>query len=323
MAHAGQVLFLLGGVPGTIAAGLGQAVHLGNKEALVHQVLEHLGVEHGCAAGQDAQAIQAVAAALHHIFIQALQQHRHHSHHLAVHRADIAVEILEVVAQVDAVAGNAPGYQAGHGRDVEHGQRGQRAELIGVPAGRLAHIIKRIQEGGHGRKQVLLAQHNALAAAGGTGGKHDKGHRGKIFHFLYILCGGKGGKGIHRLQLCTVGIRQSRLPLQILTVLQHTDRLHQIQLVLDLVPVLAHIQRHCHTARQHGAVHTDDVVVTVAGQDRDPLPLDIPCLTAQEADEPAQILGILAVVHLRYALFCLVIIPDRHVVRIDRFHITK
>ena len=51
-----------------------------------------------------------------------------------MHGTQITVEILQVVAQVDGVAGDAPRNKAGHSGDVEHGQGGQGRELIGVPA---------------------------------------------------------------------------------------------------------------------------------------------------------------------------------------------
>ena len=323
MAHAGQVLFLLGGVPGTIPAGLGKAVHRGDEEAPVHQVLEHGRVEHGCAAGQHTQAVQTLPFALHHIMINALQQHRHHRHHVTPHGPQVPVEIFQVVAQVHAVAGDAPGHQAGHGRNVEHGQAGQRAERVGVPAGLAPHVLKGGQEGRHGGEQVLLGQHNALAAASGAGGEHDKSHCIEVRHLGDLHGRLKGGKGVHRHQTVPVRLAQGRLPAQVLAVMEHAHRLHQIQLVADLVPVLAGVQGHCHSSGQHCAVHAHHIVVAVAGQDGHSLPQGVRGAAAQKCHEPPQVCSVLPEGHLHHAALGLIIIADTNPVCVDRFQIVQ
>ena len=323
MAHAGQVLCLLRGVPCTVAAGLGQAVHLGHKEALLHHIAQHLGGEHGSAAGQHAQTVQAVAAALHHVAVDALQQHRHHCHHLAVHGTQITVEILQVVAQVDGVAGDAPRNKAGHGGDVEHGQGGQGRELVGVPARVLLHIVKGVQEGRHGAEQVLLAQHDALAAAGGAGGEHDKGQSREILHLGHVLGRLIGRKSVHGLQDAAVGLSESRLPLRKLAIVQDAHRLGEAQLVGDGVPVLAQVQRRRHRTGNDRAVHADDVLVAVAGQNRHTLAAHVAVLGPQKSHEPAQVLGIFCIVYLGHSLLVFIIPAQRHAVCDVGFHIAK
>ena len=255
--------------------------------------------------------------------INALQQHRHHRHHVAPHGPQVPVEIFQVVAQVHAVAGDAPGHQAGHGRNVEHGQAGQRAERVGVPAGLAPHILKGGQEGRHGGEQVLLGQHNALAAASGAGGEHDKGHCIEVRHLGDVHGRLKGSKGVHRHQTVPVRLAQGRLPAHVLAVMEHAHRLHQIQLVADLVPVLAGVQRHCHSSGQHCAVHTHHIVVAVAGQDGHPLPQGVRGAAAQKCHEPPQVCSVLPEGHLHHAALGLIIIADTNPVCVDRFQIVQ
>ena len=206
---------------------------------------------------------------------------------------------------------------------MEHGQGGQGRKLIGVPARVLLHIVKGVQKGRHGAEQVLLAQHNALAAAGGAGGEHDKGQSREVLHLGHVLGRLIGRKDIHGLQDAAVGLSEGRLPLRELAILQDAHRLGEAQLIGDSIPVLAKVQRHSHGSGNDRAVHADDILVAVAGQDRHTLAAHIAILCTQERHEPAQILGILCVVHLGHALLFFIIPAQSHTVCNVGFHIAK
>ena len=106
-------------------------------------------------------------------------------------------------------------------------------------------------------------------------------------------------------------------------ILQDAHRLGEAQLIGDGIPVLAKVQRHSHGSGNDRAVHADHILVAVAGQDRHTLAAHVAILCTQERHEPAQILGILCVVHLGHALLFFIIPAQSHTVCNVGFHIAK
>ena len=105
--------------------------------------------------------------------------------------------------------------------------------------------------------------------------------------------------------------------------MEYAHRLHQIQLVADLVPVLAGVQGHCHSSGQHCAVHTHHIVVAVAGQDGHTLSQGVRGAAAQKCHESAQVCSVLPEGHLRHTTLGLIIITDADPVCVDRFQIVQ
>ena len=320
-AHRVDVGQVLGVVPGAVPHRLGQAVHLADEEARPDQVGHGVGVHGGRAAGQHLEAAQAVPPAAEHIPVDGLQQHRHHRHDLAVHSGQVAVEILQVVAQVDGVAHDGPGDGAGQGRHMEHGQHREGSELAGVPAGLLLDVLKGQAVKVHGGEQVAVADHDPLAAAGGARGEQDHRQRVPVGALGAGVAPGGGLVAVHRQQPAAVGGGQGGLPPGKLAVVQDVDRLHQVQLILDLVPVLLQVEGHQHRAGQKDREHIDQKIVAVAGQQADLLAPDVRVAVEQQPRRPADVLGVLPVPDADHPALCLVVILNGDLAGIIRLHV--
>ena len=314
----GQVL---GVVPGAVAHRFGQAVHLADEKARLDQIGHGLGVHRGRAAGQRFQAAQTVPTAAHHIPVDGLQQHRHHRHDFAVHGGQVAVEIFQVVAQVDGVAHDGPGDGAGQGRHMEHGQHREGAELAGIPAGLLLDVLKGQAVEVHRGKEVAVADHDALAAAGGARREQDHRQRVPVGALGAGIAPLGGLVPVHRQQLVPVSGGQGRLACGELAVVEDVDRLHQVQLILDLVPVLLQVEGHQHRAGQKDREHIDQKIVAVAGQQADLLAPDVRVAVEQQPRRPADVLGVLPVPDADHPALCLVVILNGDLAGIIRLHV--
>ena len=320
-AHRVDVGRVLGVVPGAVPHRLGEAVHLADEEARLHQVGHGVGIHGRRAAGQGLQAAQTVPAAPHHIPVDGLEQHRHHRHHLAVHGSQVPVEVLQVVAQVDGVAHDSPGDGAGEGCHVEHGQHREGAEFAGVPAGLLLNVLKGQAEEIHGGKQIPVADHDTLAAAGGAGGKEN--HRQSV-HVLALtaLVAPLGFLvAVQGQQLVPISLGEGGLPVGELSVVDDVNRLHQVDLVVDPLPALLEVQGHQHAPRQQNREQVHQIIIAVAGQQADLPALDVGAPVQQKPRCLADVLGVLPVADAHHAALCLVKILNRGLLGQILFHI--
>ena len=306
-------------VPGAVAGGLGQAVHLHDEKAVVHQI-EHLLGRAGCrAAGQDAQPAVTLPAAPHHVPVDVLQDDRHGGHGIAGHQLQIAVEVAQVGAEVVGHAHDRPADQTGKGRDVEHGQDGKVAEIVVVHAHLLQHDPEGVAVGRHGGKQVLLAEHDALAVAGSARSEHD-GHEGLAVPALVDPGGGVTFVAVDGHQLIPIRFLEGGLPLEVAAVVEDGAGFHQVQLVADVLPALLQVEGHQHRAGQDGAENADGIVVAVGGQHADPLALDVRDGGFQRRRLTADVVGVLAVGDLPHALDRVVVVADGDAVGIVALH---
>ena len=314
--HMGGALVV---VPGAVAGGLGQAVHLHDEKAVVHQI-EHLLGRAGCrAAGQDAQPAVTLPAAPHHVPVDVLQDDRHGGHGIAGHQLQIAVEVAQVGAEVVGHAHDRPADQTGKGRDVEHGQDGKVAEIVVVHPHLLQHDPEGVAVGRHGSKEVLLAEHDPLAVAGGARGEHD-GHQGFPVFALVDLGGGiflVAVDGQHPVPVC---LADRGLPLEVAAVVEDGAGFHQVQLIADILPALLQVEGDQHGPGEDGGKNADGVVVAVGGQHADPLALDVGDGGLQRRRLAADVVGVLPVGDLPHPFQGLVVIADGDAVGIVALH---
>ena len=89
-----------------------------------------------------------------------------------MHHGHIAAHVARVRAEVQGPAMDAVGEVADEARQVEHGhQREVAEELIHILRGHFGHDLLAVDVHLYGGEVVFLAEHDALAAAGGAGGE--------------------------------------------------------------------------------------------------------------------------------------------------------
>ena len=283
------MLFVLRKVDDTGTAGLGSAVALDDEHAVVRHIQQHLRVKHGRRADGHPQLAQTVTAAAHHILVQGVHDHRHHGHDLAGHLLDIAVEVADIVAQVQRPAHDGGGEQVDESTQMEHRQH----HVVAGQGFLLADLILQLCGDSPQHitctEQVALAHHNALAQAGGTGGEHQH-HQVIVANGVQLRRRLIAAELVHGVQQAAVGGLQLLLVAVILAVGQDGGGLHQLQLVGQLCPALALVHRHQHTACHDCAEGVYHIFVAVLAQQADLFALHIRDGVLQVGDRPADIL---------------------------------
>ena len=279
---------------------------------MVDQVGQHLGVIGGGPAGEDAQLAQAGPLALGHIVVDGLEQGGHHRHDVAGHGSQVPVKAPQVGAEIDGVAADAPGDQAGQGRDVEQGQHVEGRELIVLAqAELLAHGAERLGEQPHGGEQIALAEHDPLAAAGGVGGEEDDGQRVLVGALGQLGQLGAAGKGAD-VQHPAAVLRKGRLPLPVQAVGQQAVHPGPGHLVRKLGPAFFVVEGDGHRPRQDAPEEGHRIGVAGAGQQPDVTPPDPGHVPLQIAHHPADVGGVVPVADLPDAAGGLVVPADGH-----------
>ena len=222
-----------------------------------------------------------------------LHQHRHCSHILAWHPLQILIKGAQA-AQILRPAHPWPGEQAAKGSQMEHGQHRQvvndKVRVLLCFADMMSHADVMV----HDRKEIALAQHDTLAAAGGAGGEHEH-HQRLGVAVIGKLSGLTGSKTVHGPQNAAISRLHFGIAAVVLAIGQDGGRLHQLQLIAQLVPALALVQRHYNTARQHDAIAVDGVCVAVIAPQADTLSADLRNSALEIVHCPADILRTFAV----------------------------
>ena len=193
------------------------------------------------------------------------------------------------------------------------------AEIVVVHAHLLQHDPEGVAVGRHGGKQVLLAEHDALAVAGGARSEHD-GHEGLAVLALVDLGGGVTFVAVDGHQFIPIRFLEGGLPLEVAAVVEDGAGFHQVQLVADVLPALLQVERHQHRPGEDGAENADGIVVAVGGQHADPLALDVRDGGFQRRRLTADVVGVLAVGDLPHTLDRVVVVADGDAVGIVALH---
>ena len=213
--------------------------------------------------------------------------------------------------EVDGVSHDGPRNGTGQSRHMEHGQDREGTELAGIPAGLFLDVLKGQAEEVHGGKEVPVADHDALAAAGGTRGKEDHRQGVHVLAFAAFVTPLGCLVAVQRQQLVPIGLLQGGFPVGKLAVVDDVHRLHQLDLVVDFIPVFLEVQGNQNAPRQQDRKDVDQIVVTVAGQQTDLLSLDVGFAVEQQPRRPADVLGVLAIADAHHPAFGLVVILNR------------
>ena len=321
LAHGAHVVGRLGEVQDAVAEGLGHAVALVDDEAVLDQLQKHLGVEGSRRAAQVPQAVQTADAAALHVVVDGLHQHGGRGHDVAVHQAQVAVEVADVAAEVQGPAGRRVGHDADEAGHVEEGQQGHMAqrqllacrEAVGDPV--LCHLRIGVQAGAH----IPLREHDALAAAGGAGGEHQH-HQIIVAHAVGQLAGGSLFIAVHGAELRAVGGFQLGAAAVVDAVVQDEGRLHEAQLIFQLLPGLFLVQSHENAAGEDDAVGRHAEFIAVPAQQNDAPALDVRHFGLEIGRHPADVLRILAILLLHDGLAVLGHIANGHMIRKLLFH---
>lgn len=115
---------------------------------------QHGAVKHGRGAAGVPDAVQAGAAAPLDVFVDGLHQHGSHSDGIAVHQAEVAVEVADVSGEVQRPALAGPNEEADERTQMEQGQDGEVAQDIVFVLGHMLVLIVQ-----HGVAEFDLALH--------------------------------------------------------------------------------------------------------------------------------------------------------------------
>ena len=289
---------------------------------MLAQVQQGLGVEHGRHAVQGPQLAQLVLLAGHQVVVNGVHQHRHGGHILAGHPLEILIEGTQA-AQVLGPALPCPGKQAAERAQMEHGQHGHVVHpQVGIIFGP-AKVVAHAHMVGHHRKEVALAEHDALAAPGGAGGEHQHHQLLGLDAVVQLLQGLAALKAVHGPQQAAVGCLHLLIAAMVLPVGKDQGRLHQFQLVVQLLPALALVQGHHHAACQHHAVAVDGVLVAVVGPQADALAPDVRYLLGKVVYCTADIPGAVPVLLFHHSVLGPVVPAEGHPVRKALLHVQR
>ena len=321
LADGADVLGILRKVDEAAAGGLGAAVELGDHHAVVVEVHQGLGVKHRRHTVQSPQIPQLVLLAGHQVVVDGLHQHRHGGHGLAGHPLQVLVEGPQA-AQVLGPAHPGPGEQAAKGTQVEHGQQGHVADQQVRVIFQLAESLPHPYMVGHHRKEVPLAEHDALAAASGAGGEHQH-HQLLGLDAVHKLCRLVSLVGIHGAQQAAVSRLHLLVAAVVIAVGQDGGRLHQLQLPVQLIPALALVHGHDDAARHHDTVAVHGVVVAVVAPHAHPLALNVRDGAQVVVHRAADVLRILPEVLFHHHILVGVVPAEGHPVRKSLLHVQR
>ena len=253
--------------------------------------------------------------------VDGFEQRGHHRHDVAGHGGKVAVKAPQIGAEVDGVAADAPRDQAGQSRHMEQGQHIEGRELVVLGQAELAaHRMERLGEQPHGGKEVALAQHDPLAAAGGVGGKEDEGQSVLIGAFRQFGQLGAAGKGAD-VQHQTAVPGKAGFPLPVGAAGQHAVHVRLGQLGREFLPAFFVVEGDGHRPRQDAPEDGYGVGIAGAGHKPDVPAPDAGDVPPQVAHHPADVGGILPVADLPHAAGGLVVAAHRHPVGPGRFHV--
>ena len=198
---------------------------------------------------------------------------------------------------------------------MEEGQQGHMAqrqllacrEAVGDPV--LCHLRIGVQAGAH----IPLREHDALAAAGGAGGEHQH-HQIIVAHAVGQLAGGSILIAVHGAELRAVGGFQLGAAAVVDAVVQDEGRLHEAQLIFQLLPGLFLVQGHEDAAGEDDAEGRHAEFIAVPAQQNDAPALDVRHFGLEIGRHPADVLRILAVLLLHDGLAVLGHIADGHMI---------
>ena len=315
LAHGAHVVGRLGEVQDAVAEGLGHTVALVDDEAVLGQLQQHLGVEGRRGAAQVPQAVEAADAAPLEVVVNRLYQHGGRGHDVAVHQAEVAVEIADVAAEVQCPAGRRVGHDADEAGHVEEGQQGhvaQRQLLTLRQAGR-DPVLGPGTVGAEAGAHIPLREHDALAAAGGAGGEHQH-HQVVVADAVGQLTGGGVPIAVHRTELRTIGGFQLGTAAVVDTVVQDEGRFHKTQLIFQLLPRLFLVEGHEDAPCKDDAEGCHTVLVAVPAQQHNTLALDAGHFCLEIGSHPADVLRVLAVLLFHDGLAVGGHIADSHIV---------
>ena len=198
---------------------------------------------------------------------------------------------------------------------MEEGQQGHMAqrqllacrEAVGDPV--LCHLRIGVQAGAH----IPLREHDALAAAGGAGGEHQH-HQIIVAHAVGQPAGGSLFIAVHGAELRAVGGFQLGAAAVVDAVVQDEGRLHEAQLIFQLVPSFFLVQGHEDAAGEDDAEGRHAEFIAVPAQQNDASALDVRHFGLEIGRHPADVLRILAVLLLHDSLAVLGHIADGHMI---------
>ena len=310
------MLFVLLVVDDAVAAGLGHAVHLSDHHALPRQLGQHGTVKHGRGAAGVPDAVQAGAAAPLDVFVDGLHQHGSHSDGIAVHQAEVAVEVADVGGEVQRPALAGPDEEADERTQMEQGQDGEVAQDVVFVLGHMLVLI--VQHGVaefdltlHSGKKVALREHDGLAAAGGAGSEHQH-HQIIMAHAVGQLCRRAVLEGVHRAEFIAVGGLDVGAAAIVDAVVDDEGRLDKAQLIFQLGPGLFLVDGHDDGPGEDRAEAVDTVLIAVAAHDADTLALDVGDILLKVSNSPADVLHILGVGLFHHSLAIGGRIAERH-----------
>ena len=313
LTHSADMLCILCVVDDAVAAGLGAAVGLHHEHAVVRHVQHHLRVEHGRGADGHPQLAQPLLAAAHHIMVQRVHDDGHHSHGLAGHPLHFLIEVADVAAHVQRPARVGPGEQADESAQMEHGQHGVLAHdevrLVLI----LHHVLTDLGVGTHHREEILLAQHDALAAARGAGGEHQD-HQGFVVDAAGQFARLIAAEAVHGAEDIAVGRLELVIEAVVVAVGQDSGGLHKAQLIAQLVPALALVQQHQHRTSCHHAKAVHGILVAVLGEQADLFALDLRDGRLEVIHRLADILHIILIEDGGHGIVCGVVEAEGHVI---------
>ena len=180
-------------------------------------------------------------------------------------------------------------------------------EAVGDPV--LCHLRIGVQAGAH----IPLREHDALAAAGGAGGEHQH-HQIVVAHAVGQLAGGSILIAVHGAELRAVGGFQLGAAAVVDAVVQDEGRLHEAQLIFQLVPGLFLVQGHEDASGEDDAEGCHAEFIAVPAQQNDAPALDVRHFGLEIGRHPADVLRILAVLLLHDSLAVLGHIADGHMI---------
>ena len=175
---------------------------------------------------------------------------------------------------------------------------------------------------GHHRKEVPLAEHDALAAARGAGGEHQH-HQLLGLDAVHKLCRLVSLVGIHGAQQAAVSRLHLLVAAVVIAVGQDGGRLHQLQLPVQLIPALALVHGHDDAARHHDTVAVHGVVVAVVAPHAHPLALNVRDGAQVVVHRAADVLRILPEVLFHHHILVGVVPAEGHPVRKSLLHVQR
>ena len=175
---------------------------------------------------------------------------------------------------------------------------------------------------GHHRKEVPLAEHDALAAASGAGGEHQH-HQLLGLDAVHKLCRLVSLVGIHGAQQAAVSRLHLLVAAVVIAVGQDGGRLHQLQLPVQLIPALALVHGHDDAARHHDTVAVHGVVVAVVAPHAHPLALNVRDGAQVVVHRAADVLRILPEVLFHHHILVGVVPAKGHPVRKSLLHVQR